>query len=193
MSFPLSRPKPVVAQWHEEARRQPDHDQNDQDPQNQPNRIACGDDGAGWDGRCSTTAKQQQHQHDDQEYRNHFGLGDGFAARRFNPARWAGSVASQRRSSSDFSTAEDRLGQRNRCGYYGSRTKIPCRMSLPGGVLDQPCVSRPETTQRPVAQTDFQLAGHHDDVLTPRGRMPVQKGSGRLFSKYNKLSRLRFG
>jgi hypothetical protein len=117
------------------------------------------------------------------------------ALRRAASIQHAGPARSphQRRSSSDFSTAEDRLGQRNRCGYYGSRTNIPCRMSLPGGVLDQPCVSRPETTQRPVAQTDFQLAGHHDDVLTPRGRMPVQKGSGRLFSKYNKLSRLRFG
>src|SRR5579863_6828840 len=29
-----------------------------------------------------------------QEYGNHFGLGGSFAARRFNPARWAGSVAS---------------------------------------------------------------------------------------------------
>ena len=114
MSFPLSRPKPVVAQWHEEAalaspitkRMTRTHRISrigSRAEMTAPGGTVGADD-------CETAAAPSRRSGVSEI--SAFGLSDSFAARRFNPARWAGSVASSASQLHDFSTAEDRLGQR---------------------------------------------------------------------------------
>src|SRR5262245_9288897 len=85
--------------------------------------------------------------------------------------------------------------RRVRKWYHGGQNRFRAensrRVSLPGGIFHQPSISRPETAQRTITQTNFELPRENNDVLPAGRRVPVHEHSHGKMAKHNVCRSLR--